>query len=158
MSQSASAGASPVQLQLSNDLSATPQPIVDSNGNVSTLELSNTNITISPGANFGIGLNPAWPLHVGVGQTVRFELAKGAMFVLGAPGVFAIDQQNVAAGRFIVDDNGNVGINQPNPTFLLEVNGSFANPGIQPQSSAPSGDNLATVLVDPKTGAFYYQD
>ena len=158
MSQSASATVSPVQLQITNDLSATPQPIVDSTGTASALELSTGNIVVSPGGNLGIGTNPVWPLHVGAGQTVRFEMTNGALFVLGAPGVFAIDKENIAAGRFVVDDNGNVGINQPNPTSMLEVNGTFANPAIQPHSSAPSGDNFATVTVDTKTGVFYYQD
>ena len=164
MSKAVTGSAAGVQLQVANDLSTTPEPITDSAGNASPLELSTTNVIVN-GGNFGVGTTaPAWPLHVGTGQTVKFELADGAMFVLGSPGVFGIDGPNTAAGRFIVDDSGNVGINQAAPAYTLDVGGTInatgqlANPGIQPASSAPNPLALQTVSVDQATGIFYYND
>ena len=165
MSQSVPATIPGVQLQIANDLSATPQPIVDSStGTLSMLQISTGNIVVTSGGNLGVGTNPDWPLHVGTGQTVKFELGNGALFVLGAPGVFGIDSNDTAAGRFIVTDNGNVGINQPNPTYTLDVwgtmnvTGQFANPGIPSASTAPDPTTLKTVVVDPKTGILYFQN
>jgi hypothetical protein len=154
---------SPVQLQVATALSTTPEAITDANGNASPLLLSTDNVTVNNG-NLGVGTVPQWPLHVGIGQTVKFELTEGAMFVLGPTGVFGIDANNIAAGRFIVDDSGNVGINQPTPAFTLDVGGTIhatgqlANPGIQPASSAPDQLALQTVSVDQSTGIFYYND
>jgi hypothetical protein len=149
-------------LEVGADLSTTPQAV--SAGSASPLELSTQNAIIE-GGNFGIGTDfgaggatPLWPLHVGVSKTARFELTdENSRVSLGAPGAFIIDAINVPGGRFIVTSDGNVGIGQPNPQHALDVNGTLANPAIQPSSSAPSSANMKTVCVDTNTGLFYYQ-
>lgn len=162
MSKSITATVSGIQLQVANDLSTTPEAITDANGTASPLLLSTDNVTVKNG-NLGVGTVPEWPLHVGIGQTVKFELTEGAMFVLGPTGVFGIDSNNTAAGRFIVTDGGLVGINNASPAYTLDVwgtmnvTGQFTNPGIQ-AAPTPNPGTLATVLVDTKTGILYFQN
>jgi hypothetical protein len=174
MSKSITATVPGVQLQVANDFSTTPEPVTDPTGTASPLQLSTQSVVVQ-GGKFGIGTDfltgtaPSFPLHVGVGNTVRFELSNGAMLSLGGSGQFSIDAPTKPAQRFIVTDGGNVGINQPNPAYTLDVNGTinatglhftgqFAIPGIQPESTAPNPQNLEAVYVDTQTGILYYHD
>ena len=43
---------------------------------------------------------------------------------IGDSGTLAVDAPNVPGGRFLVLENSNVGINQPNPGAMLDVNGN----------------------------------
>ena len=59
--------------------------------------------------------------------TVRFEIGTGQKFSLGGHGSFEIDSFGVAGGRFLVRDDGNVGIGQANPTTKLQVVNATCN-------------------------------
>ena len=171
-------GISPILLQVPAQFSSTPESIMDSGGNTSPLELSTENVIVN-GGNLGIlgstttaTVFPFYPLHVAENQIVRIEAnttggtsnTDGVMLGLGAPGIFSVDAEGKAAGRFTVTNNGNVGINQPNPQYKLDVSGTmnvteqFANPGMPQSSTAPDPATLVTVLVDVKTGILYYQN
>jgi len=45
---------------------------------------------------------------------------------IGGVGTLSVDAPNVAGGRFIVQNNGTVGINRPNPGAALDINGNLA--------------------------------
>ena len=165
-----------VQLQVANDFSSSAQTITDPTGAASALQLSTNSAIITSGSQLGIGQAPQYPLHVASGDTIRFELGTNTSMVsLGAPGAFNVDKVNVPAGRFTVQNSGNVGINQANPQFMLDVNGDInstgtvhaagltfsgqlAVPGMQGESHAPNPQNLQLVFVDPSTGILYYHD
>ncbi len=59
--------------------------------------------------------------------TVRFEIGTGQKFSLGGHGSLEIDSFGVAGGRFLVRDDGNVGIGQANPTTKLQVVNATCN-------------------------------
>ena len=159
-----------VQLQVANELSATPQPVTDTDGSQSGLQLSTSNTIISPGTKLGVAnASPQYPLHVGMNSTVRFELGQQSMLSLGGQGVFNIDAVNVPAGRFTVANNGNVGINRVSPQSTLDVNGTVSAtnlnftgqlsvPGMKGESTAPPTANLQLVFIDTTTGILYYHD
>jgi len=50
-------------------------------------------------------------------------------FSIGGVGVLNVDAATVTGGRFTVQNNGNVGINRPNPGSTLDINGSLAVSG-----------------------------
>jgi len=52
---------------------------------------------------------------------VRFELGTSQKFSLGGVGTFEIDAPFVPAGRFVVLNNGNVGIGNNSPTRILQL-------------------------------------
>lgn len=72
----------------------------------------------------GIGTNDPGSnaLHAGTGS-VRFELGTGRKLSLGGNGSFEIDKPGVVGGRFIVTEDGNVGIKTPAPNDALDVRG-----------------------------------
>src|SRR5262245_5291859 len=88
-----------VQLQVANDFSATPQAVTDPTGTASPLQVSTGAVIVGNNGKFGIGLTPSFPMHVAIGDSVRFELggttAQNAMVSLGAPGLFNIDKVDV---------------------------------------------------------------
>jgi hypothetical protein len=78
--------------------------------------------------NVGIGVTaPTYRLHVGSGNnTFRVEgppqgTANPLMASFGGTGDFAIDSNGLPAGRFVVKDNGNVGIGYANPISILSL-------------------------------------
>ncbi len=74
--------------------------------------------------NVGIGLiNPGQRLHIDVGG-VRCEMGSGQKFSLGGSGSFEIDAPGFIAGRFVVQNNGNVGIGRLPAANKLEVEGN----------------------------------
>ncbi len=78
--------------------------------------------------NVGIGIPiPNFKLHVGIG-TVRVEgaAASGGTVALsvGGYGEVQVDAFGNIGGRFVIKDNGSVGIGVPNPFEKLEVNGA----------------------------------
>jgi len=88
--------------------------------------------------NVGIGVNhPTSRLHVGAGG-VRCEMGLGEKFSLGGNGSFEIDAPGIIAGRFVVQNGGNVGIGTASPSEKLHVAGNIlasgnicANNGVQ---------------------------
>jgi hypothetical protein len=76
--------------------------------------------------NLGIGLSsPSAKLHVGSGK-VRMEGPSspgGTALSIGGAGDVQVDANGIVAGRFVIKENGNVGIGNPSPGFPL----NFAN-------------------------------
>ena len=82
--------------------------------------------------NVGIGIPvPAVKLHVSNG-TVRFEgpaSSGGTALSVGGFGDVLADAPGVSGGRFIIKDNGNVGIGTNAPSQKLQVNGNICATG-----------------------------
>lgn len=146
-------------LAVATQLGPTPQPIQDQEGDASPLEIGTNSVVISGKANFGIGITPEFPLHVGSDCTARFELGENSQLSLGGQGVFNVDAVNVPAGRFTVTNNGNVGINQANPGYQLDVNGPIHGTllYLSELPPAPAGISLKSVVYSPINGILYYQ-
>jgi hypothetical protein len=53
--------------------------------------------------------------------TVRYEIGAGQKFSLGERGVFEVDAPGTTAGRFLIAENGNVGIGNTSPDARLKV-------------------------------------
>lgn len=92
------------------------------------LKTNNTEqLRVQSNGNVGIGTtNPTYKLHVGAGNNgLRVEGPNGAgtAISIGGQGDFSIDAVANAGGRFIVKNNGNVGIGTPNPGSLLTLHG-----------------------------------
>ena len=70
----------------------------------------------------GIGTTkPTSALHVAVDKSVRFELGPKQKLSLGGNGAFEVDAPHIFGGRFIVTQDGEVGIGNPTPQNLLHV-------------------------------------
>jgi hypothetical protein len=155
-----------VGLQVGSDFTTggAAQPVTDPQGTASALQLSKTVAIIPSGSQLGIGTVPGSPLHVGANNSVRFELGSSAQFSMGGNGNMNVDAPNVPAGRFTVQNGGNVGINQASPQYKLDVNGTFRSTGgivvqgMQGESQAPSSANLQLLFIDTNTGIIYYHD
>ena len=83
----------------------------------------------------GIGTqSPPRPLSIqdaGTGDTLQLLSSQGGSdyhLDFGSQGLEFVET-NVAGGRLVLRDGGNVGINTSNPLFTLEVNGSAGKPG-----------------------------
>jgi hypothetical protein len=72
--------------------------------------------------------------NLGVSGTVRSE--SGGLS-LGEAAPVNVDAPNVPGGRFTVEPNGNVGINNANPAATLDVAGTVRIGGDTPMSSSP---------------------
>ncbi|NBW35936.1 MAG: hypothetical protein EBR30_13115, partial [Cytophagia bacterium] len=90
-----------------------------------------TYMTINQG-NVGIGVNPAHRLHVRavdeISSALRLDAGK---FSMGGSARFEIDAVGIVGGRFLVSENGNIGLGTITPDAKLDV---FAN--------NPNADNL----------------
>jgi Chaperone of endosialidase len=78
--------------------------------------------------NVGIGVAaPTFKLHVidtgAAGLRVQTNTSGGTVASFGGNGDFQVDAPNVPGGRFIVQQNGNVGIGTATPQAKLDVNG-----------------------------------
>ena len=151
------------KLEVPGPIKPAPQPIQDEEGDTSPLQIGTNSVVIASGASFGFGIVPQFPVHVAPDYTVRFELGPNSQLQLGGQGAFNVDAPNVPAGRFTVASGGNVGINQANPQFALDVNGEIHSTGgllvtgLATVSQAPNAENLCSLFYDPTTGGFYYQ-
>jgi len=78
--------------------------------------------------------------------TVRFEIGANQKFSLGSSGTFEIDSSGATAGRFLVNDSGNVGIGNNNPGEKLHVIGNILASGtITPNSDRNAKTGIAPV-------------
>ena len=82
-------------------------------------------LTVLNNGNIGIGVSPTSALHVAVAKSVRIELGVNHKLSLGGNGTLEVDAPNVFGGRFIVAENGNVGIGLAGPGAKLEVRGAI---------------------------------
>jgi hypothetical protein len=77
--------------------------------------------------NVGIGTpNPAFPLHLALAKALRLEGGSNAAdnadyFSFGGNGSFGIDSPGVPNGRFVVLNNGHVGVGTPTPAGKFTV-------------------------------------
>jgi hypothetical protein len=101
----------------------------------------------------GIGTNnPEFPLHVGLDNSVRFELGINNKLSLGGNGIFEIDAPGEARGRFVVNDAGRVGIGKNNPAAKLHVR-TYVNLGTLDTAifeAAIAGPNLSHIHAGEK--------
>ena len=150
-------------LGIPTQLKPAPQPIQDQEGDSSPIQIGTNSVVIANGASFGFGIVPQFPVHVAPDYTVRFELGANSQLQLGGQGAFNVDAPGVTAGRFTVTNGGNVGINQANPQYALDVSGEIHSTGgllvtgLATVSQAPNAENLCSLFYDPTTGGFYYQ-
>jgi trimeric autotransporter adhesin len=85
---------------------------------------------ITNAGDVGIGItNPGYKLHVGnATNAARIEgpvTAGGTALSIGGNGDVVVDKPGTVGGRFMILDNGNVGINNPNPTQQLDISGKI---------------------------------
>ena len=83
---------------------------------------------VKESGNVGIGtVSPTFKLHVedsgNAGLRVGSSTPGGAVASFGPFGTFEIDAPNIPGGRFVVKENGFVGIGWANPSDRLDVNG-----------------------------------
>jgi hypothetical protein len=86
--------------------------------------------------------------------------ASGITLSLGGSGVFNVDAPDITGGRFTVQNNGNVGINQPNPAAALDINGDLITRGKGGRthiSTLNSGNNWVDSTVFSRNNYQYYE-
>ena len=105
-------------------------------GNGTSQDDKSDALVILKNGNVGIGTStPNYKLHLGSSNnSFRIEgpaLSGGVALSIGGHGDLQIDKPNLAGGRFIIKDNGNIGIGTTTPTQLLDVNGTIKTNDIQ---------------------------
>ena len=93
-------------------------------------------LVILKNGNTGIGISsPNYKLHIGQSPAgLRIEgpgAAGGIAMGIGGFGDLQIDKPGIAGGRFIVKDNGNIGIGAATPIAKLDVSGAMVIEGSQ---------------------------
>lgn len=114
----------------------------------------------------GIGMsNPAYSLQLALGYGLRIEggdnsdrdrdTSTSTLFSFGGMGVFGIDAPGVPNGRFVVENEGNVGVGTNAPNAKLDVRGqaSFQGPLAINNSSATPG--LGQPATDPRAAVTF---
>jgi len=113
------------------------------------------NIYNNNAGNVGIGLNPAYKLHIGSSNNgLRIEGpatfgSGGTALNIGGAGDIIVDANGIVGGRFVVKENGYTGIGKPLPTSTLDVNGSLATK-VQYKTGSSGAINLdhtATIWI-----------
>jgi hypothetical protein len=91
-----------------------------------------TEMVLTSGGRLGLGTTtPSFLLHVN--GTMRAETGLS----LGGNASLSVDAPGTIGGHLTVQPNGNVGINSPNPSATLDVNGTVSIGGDTPMSSNP---------------------
>lgn len=143
-----------IELGVQSPISGELQQVQDEQGNASALALANNAVAIQAQAAAG----GAIPLSVTSAEVVTGPNS-GSLIRLSN----SVYQTVYDIG---IDLSGNLFINSPvstqtaltlNGTTISFSGGTVQFPGLPPASSAPSGANLETVLVDTHTGVLYYQ-
>lgn len=103
----------------------------------------------------GINVTPSYGLHVvsadNTGLRVQTNSTGGTIASFGGNGEFQIDAPSVTGGRFIVKENGRVGIGTASPTNTLHVIGGItASSGIAVGGtiSTPGHTHTGTLEID----------
>lgn len=90
----------------------------------------NNAMTVLRNGNVGIGvLNPSYLLHLGNGA-LRVEgpsASGGTAFSIGGYGDVTVDKPGISAGRFIIKENGDIGIGTTTPNALLQFPNTAVN-------------------------------
>jgi hypothetical protein len=103
--------------------------------------------------NVGIGTTaPTHKLHIVSNATsaLRIDaLNPGTDAIsIGGAGKFTIDAPNIFGGRFIVNEDGKVGVGTAAPTALLDVAGTLNANAWKTQSATPNGyANMGGILM-----------
>jgi len=145
-----------VGLDALHPLSDGLQTVLDVQGNLSPLQLSTYQVVISAPQG-----PPPVTLQVAEGNSVRLDMGEGTSLSMGWPGSLSVDAYCVPGGRLIVNDEGNVGINQPSPAYNLDVQGTaqvsggVTFPGLPSVALAPPTASFAAIVVDTNTGILY---
>jgi hypothetical protein len=100
----------------------------------------------------GIGIAPAYPLHVNGAMRSETGLS------LGGNATLAVDAPFVSGGHLLVDGAGNVGINNAHPAAALDVKGNIQTSGSLTIGSDPAMSSaprmyLTSYLPGPLTNA-----
>jgi len=113
-------------------------------GRYAQLGGNNTFSGVQVMSKLGIGIAPAYPLHVN--GTMRAETGLS----LGGNATLSVDAPGVANGHFFVNGYGNVGINNIAPQSALDVvgnihsTGALTSAGVAANSLQINGDNAMT--------------
>jgi Chaperone of endosialidase/Head domain of trimeric autotransporter adhesin len=109
-------------------------------------------MTIDGNGNVGIGItNPAYKLHLGNNNNgMRIEgpalaASGGAAISVGGNGDIVVDKPGTIGGRFIVKENGNVGIGTAAPTERLQVVGNILASGTITPSDFRYKENIVDI-------------
>lgn len=113
-------------------------------------------LTINDDGSIGLGIpNPTSYFHIGNtnGNSMRIEgpstaLSNGKTLSMGGYGELSMDKPGIVGGRFVIKENGNVGIDIAAPSEKLEVNGKIKTSNLQ----VTTGAALNSVLTSDALG------
>ena len=117
-------------------------------------------VVLGKDASVGIGVTaPAYKLHVidpsNTGLRVQTNTVGGKVASFGGAGDFQIDASGVEGGRFVVKENGDVGIGVSQPSARLEVQGGSIRVGSAGQGiilKSPNGATCRLLTIDNSGG------